>query len=455
MVLRIRELPRPPLAVTKLGEADYINLGNGETKSNLDSPLILNQAMGEQRHSLCIDETHGRPPYQTGGPLFISHVDAPVYPTGYCSVVSKSGVLQPGPATYNFVEGDGSDWRSRYSGSFLLSTNNSLGWLAHTPVQKNQNEGLLNPDMSDLGSRAYNRLRPKPSKAGLFQTIVEGRDLPRTLKTTAQGFSTLWNSLGGRASGWKQLPSEVGNQYVNAQFGWKPFVKELKDTSHLILNFSSEVDKLKKSNGQWRRRRFTEDAVVNEQVIHSVVGGSNNFGCTPFMDSFLWVVPNSATFTITLQEMSRVWYEGVFAQYLPEFDDSLMSGHPAIAGVAQAIDLFGLNINPVNIYRVMPWTWCADWFVNIGDNIQSFQDLFNNQIASKYFYIMREAWRRLKYRITFTTYDGQTHDLNWFAGWNTKVRLVGESNFGFSLSPDGLSDAQLAIIGALGLGRLR
>lgn len=463
-MIRIRRKPASPLVTSQIGQVDYICLTPGSnSRSFLSGPIKIYAQLGDGRESLCLDENHGsKPPYQVGGPLYLSSLQRPILPQGGGSFLSKPGSLPPGAATHNGF--DGSDWRARYTGSFVLAPAYSDIWKASKPIEESDHATLgLNPDnMADLGPRAYARLRPKVVKAGMFQTLIESRDVPKTVRTSMKGAADLWLSLTKRRDlmpryaaeqakkAWKRAPGKASDQFVNLQFGWMPLVKDTRDMCDLIINFPEYVSRQQSVNGKWVQRKFKEDEVISEEVFQDTTGTSNF--CSPAFGSD-YVVPNSGRLTVVSQTVTRIWYEGSFRQYYPEFDKSLMAGHPAIEKVAQALRLSGLEVNPVNVYKVLPWTWAVDWFVNVGENLQALQDLATDAVVSRYVYLMRHTFRRVVYRVKWSTFDGQTPSLEFEGRHDVKFRKGAQSPFGFTLLGGGLSAKQVAILGALGISR--
>jgi len=469
-MLRIRRKPPSPKTMQVIGHLDYVCLTPGsDSRSFLSSPIPVSAEVSDGITSVCIDENHGviskGSSYDVGGPLHISRVQAPVSVSASTTILSKAGVLPPGAATHNGF--DGSDWRIRYTGAFALTTNQwGDGWATIAPSGRNEYHPIVDPDnLPDLGARAYNRLRPKVAKVSAFQTLAEIGETPEMLKTSAKGLADFWRGLTYRkdlmpryeaerqARNWRRLPGKASDHFLNHAFGWVPFVKDLRDIVDLMLNSSKYVAQMKRSNGEWVQREFHEDVVEERTVIYNDTGRYMN-QCTPAMNSSAWVQPGTGYYRITRERVTRVWYAGSFKQYLPEFDDSLMSGHPNLQELAQAVRLYGLDVNPVNIYKVMPWTFALDWFVNVGENLQVLQDMATDAVVSRYLYLMREAREHFVYECGWTCYDGQVVNLTWVAGRDVKRREVAGSPFGFTLLGSGLSTKQLAILGALGISRV-
>lgn len=403
------------------------------------------------KYDYCHGENHPGPPYLEGSDLLIIHFDSPWVKSSEVDVWSKPYNVSTSGQYFDTTP----EWTGRndYRGSFFpyiapgfdnLGPSEAIIYDQLTPSWVND------PDMSDLGSRAYNKLRPKIEDAGVFQTIFEWRDIPTTLKTTSEGFHDAWKALGGQR-GRTLSPSGLANQFLNYQFGWRPFIKDLRQTFDVISNFRAKVSQLEKMNRTDIKRRWSEEVVLSDTKVY-VDSGPTNF-CDPSLG--YEQINGNGIYEIRRQKMERVWYQGTFTMYLPEFDRDLDTGYQLLDDVNRMSTLLGANINPSNLYAVTPWSWLVDWFFGVGDNVRRWQDLASQRVVAKSVYLMRTAYERYEFRSRWT--DGaKAHniDLKWYRSVETKRRELGKSPFGFTRPPGGLSGTQLAILGSLGLTRL-
>lgn len=433
-------------------------LGNGNHAENLPfgnvpAPQTATTGLGEE--SICFDELHGKPPYNTGGPLFIKKTIVPIGVQGRGSYRSIVGFPPHGGATRR-PDGPGCQWQATYDGGFTYGSPNVFTLPGESISSPEDYDGFSNPnDLSDLGSRAYNRLRPRPQKADIMQSLLELREVPRMLKTTAQGFHTSYKALGGDLSGWRQTPKGVSDQFLNASFGWKPFLGDLGTTIDVLRNADDYFAEYAKNNNRFMQRTFHEDEIRSEQVIVNNVGGNSNL-CTPLWSVGLpnpWIVPNSVHHRIVRQRLTRVWYKGSFKYYKPEYNNVGNSGFPALDKARKMMGQLGLGISPTTLYRVTPWTWMIDWFVNVGDNVQRFEDSLTGTVVSKYFYLMRETIDQYLITINWKMIQGGEVSCSWTRSVTCKRRVGSDDHFSFSLLPQSLSGMQLAILAALGISQ--
>jgi len=423
---------------------------------------------GVQEDRVSIDENHGHPPYRTGGPLCLYKLIRPTYVNGQASITGKTL-----PVGFNYGGGTvkvGEDWRLTYNGGFTLSLSglpSDLGTAeTYRPSGLDSHHSELDPDdLTDLGNRAYGLLRPKIEKASLTQSLAEIGSVPSMLKTTLSPFHNLWKSLGGGtgsrrkaltpdlSGAWKQVPARVSDQFLNVQFGWAPALSDLNNVISTVYNISDLMAKAVENNDRWVSRRFYEDIIESSSVVYSSQGVSSNM-CNPPLNTVQVVQPNSGSLVVTLRQVTRVWYKGQFKRYRPEFDMSSYYPHPALRAAQQAATLLGLRVNPTTLYRVMPYSWLADYFGSFTSSLQRLEDEITGEVVSRSFYLMRQTFKRYEYRVKFATFDGQAHDITWYKEASVKRRVGAENAFGFSASPGGLTGMQYAILGALGTSRV-
>lgn len=405
------------------------------------------------------DEVHPGPPFLSGGPFLSVEIVRPEYNV-------------QGQGSYLCSVGHAPGWTFRYDGGFYDPT-----WVAgldEIPESEYNSIGStfssLYPDLTDLGSGAYARLRPKLSNAGLGQAIAEMRDLPKMLSTTSRGFSSIWNGIrntfdttrGAAAASrfrlkgdvrryGRQAPKAASDQFLNQQFGWVPFLGDLMSVYDTYQNARKLKAQISRDNGSWIKRRRVDHKLESQQVVYH---RTDHPGCQPYGYPFTTMYDaTSFDYSVTLLETTEVWYEGQFKYYRPEFDWDSDKSKGLIAALRREMAIYGADLDPVLVWKVTPWSWLADWFTNAGDAIQRAQDWATDQLVSKYFYLMHRRRRFFVLNARFKTIDGKQHSYFWFRSADIKRRMVADSPFEFSLDGGDLSPRQLAILGALGISR--
>lgn len=428
------------------------NERNGWTSSGTPVQQFFAPGISEK----CFDTIREGPPYNGGGPLFLVRVTEPSGIAG-AGKIYPAGAYSQGPANYPLPGHFQDDWRSGYMGSFVhtgLPDVVSIGgkWL----TKPSDYHATLNPDdLSGLGSRAYGRLRPKVEVAGLGQAIAEAKDVPRMLKTSAKGFHEVWKSLSPRnAADASRLmsPKSATEQFLNYQFGWKPFLKDVGDMYDLVTNYTNHLTRTTGKNDKWQKRRFFEDTVSTSKVVENFTRSKNHVLFRTYLAPAIGSnTCQSVSVKITRETVTRYWYEGSFKYYRPEFDES-SDMHPRVRAARQFLTLAGANVSPSLIYKVTPWSWLLDWFSSVGDSVQRIEDMITGQVVTRYMYLMRETYDRYVYQ-TEHVFPNTRIACTSYQEVRVKRRVDGSGLYGFQGSPRSLSATQLGILAALGLSR--
>jgi hypothetical protein len=395
------------------------------------------------------DETHGAPPYKSGGPF------------KRIKIIS----CQPfGASLYRgtFFKLDGS---RKYTGGFNMP--DTVGWgggMVISPYTTTlSNSSPLFPTMSGIGDKAWSATKPKLEKAGAAVFLAELRDLPGMLKTTSKGFHDIWNGLSKpssaigfsswkpEASRWQMQPKAAADQFLNHQFGWKPFLSDMNkfidtyhDTAKIIQGLSDE-------NGQWVRRRAT----LKSDTVTTIYGQGTGIPGWLFPDATFnsgWLT-GPATYSLRDEVTTNVYGVGKFRYYRPEFDRELPDYLSTLNAVKRRMTIYGLRVSPSNIYKATPWTWAIDWISNVGTYVDRVNDILVDSIAAQYFYCCQSVYVKRVWEVSLPFNTGTVH-LKFQRIIDTKERVEGTGPFGFNLTLANLTPRQIAIAGALGITRL-
>lgn len=400
-------------------------------------------AIGFER---CWDEVHPGPPYLTGGPFLSVKATLPHHT-----------ILGKGVYNGNAHQLNANDWAYwSYTGGFgdpYFGLTDSIALDEYVNAGKVLTNASLYPTLTPLASEAYNRLRPEIEHGGLGLALAEAREIPRMMKTTAEGFHTMWKSVGGNpSSSYKRMrPKKAADHYLNTQFGWVPFLGDFAKFYDVYLNSGKYIRQLTKDNNTWVRRHRSDKKIESETVLAT----TPQRRCNPsdlgveFGELFH---PTTAS-QLILRESTMVWYEGSFKYYRPEFDGSKDWYNTSYGDIHRHLTLLGARINPSLIYNATPWTWLVDWFTNVGDTVQRASDSATDSIVSKYMYLMHHKIRELVVKVQLYPRHSGVVNVEWSRKFDIKRRVSADSPYGFSLSPDALSGRQLSILGALGLSR--
>lgn len=453
----------PPLPRTFYGDRKGNVIGAGQklgmlneyqANGNLLQSTQLN-ATGSPKRSLaierCWDEIHPGPPYRDGGNFAIVKM-----------LVPSSGVVGSGTYTSKGNPAFAGKARVEYVGNFCFSSYNpgSISYEEYLGIGPDLPWAPQEfPSLGGYELQAWDRIRPRIEKASIPQFTYELRDLSRSFQTSCQGFKDLWHLSGGAEGKVYMLPGKAADHFLNHNFGWVPFVKDLMKFYEVWERSEDYIKDAMRRNGQWTKRKALVDQSFEDvRLYHDYVsllmpgiGDSRIFQIqeTPQHDIF------SGQTEVRSRETKRVWAEGKFYQYRPEFDEKLLSKFPSDwSKTKQLLQLYGVRINPSTLYKITPWSWLIDWFVGIGRNIDIWSNSILDSVAAKYAYLMCHETKQIVMTTSLHFWSG-TANFSRVYNLETKVRAEMQSPYGFNLGWQNLSAKQLAILTALGIKRRR
>jgi hypothetical protein len=248
----------------------------------------------------------------------------------------------------------------------------------------------------------------------------------------------------------------VGSDYLNVQFGWIPF---LKDLQAIAMALSRASYKLNAIQGVPIRRHFGSTRVQDQRQFDNarldlMVGPRFNAASTvrkiegnnPLTEA---LVLNVGTGTVLQTTESKMTFVGSYVTLLPkQFDDS--------SYISRLNQLMDLSITPAVLWQLSPWSWFVDWFLDIQTSIESNLLAGDENLLIHYAYASQKVvYRQLIWGVpSITNWKGPSglHAVTEA----TYYRRIRANPYGFSVGPfGGLSNSQLAILGALGLSKKR
>ena len=411
-----------PLPICGTGYYDlYYPYGDGPWTNPRNQWMALYGGPYPSNVEVCLDELHPGPPYKTGGPLDKYELVTDQF-ENKCPV-------------------DVSNYMYRYAGEHL-PTRWPTSYLDHGTMPSLEGDSTWG-DASQFGAAGWKKFRPTKPKAGLGVFLGEIRETPRMLKTTAKGFHDVWKRMGGRGTG-PMGPKAAANHFLNTQFGWFPFLRDLRDFYYVTKNLDKHLKQVRRDNGKWIRRR---GSVSREQNVEVLVNDSNIIGLFPAMSSYLYTTSNYGSRIVTRKFTQRAWFEGAFKYWIPGNPESW---HWKLKAVSM---LYGIQPNPSVLWNLTPWSWLVDWCSSVGDVLDNLSSIAYDGLCAKYAYVMATTEQEVRYEGTSNYLTGPV-TAQWFARITRKSRAKA-SPFGFGLSSTSFSAKQWAILSALGLTRLR
>lgn len=329
-----------------------------------------------------------------------------------------------------------------YAGTGLNSVHN--GTISRIPT-------FPSGEVTAFAQQAYARVAPTSVVFDAANFLGELRErLPHLGLETLKDSSRFFRSL--------------GSDYLNVEFGWKPFIRDLINAAKAIETATRELPQ----QGQRVHRRYSVPTIETNGSTTSFgqfdvdlrAGQSFPVGLIPtgfpipskvmgYQTPFNSSVSNlqySSDYAAKRVTKDR-WFEGEFSSFYPlDFDPS---------DYFKRLDvLVNTDVTPEVLWNLTPWTWLVDWNLRIGDSISANQLRANDLLVMHYGYAME----RSVYTTTTSLYGptlnvGDTTPLRASSIIRTTRKLRIRANpYGFTVGgTSGLSASQLAILAALGL----
>jgi len=400
----------------------------GQASAQLKNPLLSGE--------ITYDELHKGPPYTSGGDFVNVKVDLPAKQVmGIGNYKGNTDVTYYGIGTGPVIYQGGFSPMGVYDGWNIPSMVNGPNYI---------------PSTTEWELLAYKRTKPKLQKADAMIFTAEARDIPRMLRTTARTMYSTWSTMGGRETGRLMQPKTVADNFLNHQFGWVPFLSDIRKLYRTHQNAEAIKRQLTRNNDRWTTRKVVLDTSTDTNIW----GYGNGMSVEPagYYIGTLFDTGASPTWELKEEIRSVVSAVGSYKYYRPEFDKDLPDYNSAWSSMQRDLTMYGARISPSNVYRATPWTWLVDWFSDFGDNIDTMTDIIQDSVAARYLFVMKHSQREQVFTQTLPFSSGHV-SLKWSATMEGKIRKQAATPYGFGLSWNLLSPTQIAILAALKIMR--
>jgi hypothetical protein len=392
---------------------DYFDwISEGSPHSGEDYRIMLGS------HREIWDENHGRDwkrQMPSGGPLDLR--------------IQIQSRLQAQDVTIYRPNGlPGSTKGKAYSGKLTASMEPDDG-LFHTTAQATA---------ESAGATLYKQARPARPLFNTLNAFYELKDVPGMLKDQYERL--LFSGPRGWAGG-----------YLSYQFGWKPLLSDTMGFVSMHFDLKKAYEQLLRDEGKAVRRSSGFPPTEESYLKYEDVPGYNSFEQGFVTQTYA----SEPTRTCKVTKGQRVYFRGRFRYSLPPGPRDWQWKARILA------KLYGLNPKPDVIYRAIPWTWLADWFGNFGDVLANISGGVEDNLSSDYAYVMCHKWQKTALTASGTFYSANSYESPVIPVTSTteqwlehKVRVPADP-FGFAIKENEFSLTQHAILGALGLNKLR
>lgn len=367
--------------------------------------------------------------------------------------VSSSSLSPQATTTVTSVFGN---QKTVYTGGLGYNPVNFLDPISPTVYQQGGSPNLkansFVTDTSGLESRAFTSIMPKVEKVSAVNALYEFKDIPGMLQQTARFFKDIFVQEVGIKYAKENIlmPNRVAGDYLNVQFGWIPFCKDISAMADYLLFSKQYLEDITHGNNAWIKRKGTLANVTTRTKLGKVYTA----GCEPQLSQLCDVRSIDGNLCngvceVWSEETILCWAEGAFKYYRPEFDINLPYYGTTVAAVNRHLTASGLRLTPYHVWKAIPWSWAVDWFSNVGRIIEANDAQTIDGMVTKYLYLMHHHLRKITSFHTYFFHQGAT-SLTTSRFIDVKQRQSGFSPYGFVLGGD-LSATQWSILAALGL----
>ncbi|DAD50318.1 TPA_asm: maturation protein [ssRNA phage Zoerhiza.4_2] len=368
------------------------------------------------------NQTHGRLFKGDVGGDFVMTRRYAVGMTSTATLVGTSGPINSRPVSVY-----------TYTGPLLPIPPSDMVW----PSQANSTDNQLN----NLGTVAIARCSPSNPTANvtvfLGELLTEG--IPKATFQILKGLASMTHRQRRRA---------LGGDYLNVQFGWVPFLSDLRSIANAVLHADKVLRDYERGSGKLTRRRYE---FPSSRKVVSILDYPSRTPWGPGAGA-LYLSPSVFGKVYRTEELlQKQWFSGAFTWYVPP-PDSLRNDMARQCILARK--LLGILPTPDAVWNLAPWSWMIDWFITSGDVLANWTDwAIDNQVLY-YGYVMEHTVHSHTY-----TYAGPT-GFKSVGPRPFDVKLVVETKirrkatpYGFGFNMKGLTARQLAILAALGLNK--
>jgi hypothetical protein len=162
-----------------------------------------------------------------------------------------------------------------------------------------------------------------------------------------------------QAGFWKSYPKHAGDAFLNFKFGWQSLMQAIEQMSSIPPKISKRVNYL--LTRQYQNSNF-----------HSLTTGSTKLSVSPFTSGAYvpkWEHPDltreNTGSPLSIPEGRAYWQLRCTINafvILPPIEEVKLKKK-------LIVDLLGVNVEPRDIYDLIPWTWLLDWFNGLGDYV--------------------------------------------------------------------------------------
>lgn len=301
--------------------------------------------------------------------------------------------------------------------------------------------------LSTFAQQAYNRTAPTAVVFDAAQFLGELRK--GLLELAPTGAATFKEFIGAKYLGW--------------EYGWKPTILDAQNFGKALgLATQQLASEGKRVHRSYRLpdayRTGARTGTASPQVLSGTFGvldsaARNKLPIAPLSSSFQ---AGTASYDLHKSWVRRRWFEGEFTSFYP-------LGFDPTNYFDRLDQLIKVKPTASTAYQLTAFSWLVDWWLHLEDTIAANEKVANDLLVMHYGYAMEETISTtvLSYKttvkpgtaaLTYTNFP----DRGEYVGRTMRKRRLRANPYGFRVGGgDALSVGQLAILGALGLTKLK
>lgn len=309
---------------------------------------------------------------------------------------------------------------------------------------------LTQAEIRTLGARAISASAPTAPSAGLATAMGElvNDGLPRL-----PGLQFLDNLGKNPVAKSKKTYRSVGaGEFLNLTFGIAPLVADIQKMIRSLQSATKQARQLKRDSGKQVRRTFRfpeERTIVHGTVVPYVGSGTVLYNVTNGLTRP--VNPSqydSQEVSLSTLQTRNVYFKGAFTYYFA--DDKSVWGR--IEGYEQILNkLLGTRLNAEVAWNLLPWSWLADWFADLGTIFSNASRLSEDGLVLRYGYLMSHTVTEEHHTALNIEFNNGAHGPFTTILRRESKERVKALPFGFGISVEEFTPRQWAILTALGV----
>jgi len=229
------------------------------------------------------------------------------------------------------------------------------------------------PTIDEFASLAKNAMMPSLSDGNsLLNFLFELRDFkylgrgiidrfwnrsPQTRIGVDGIIDTLWDAFGQKP--WASRPQNMSSAYLSWKLAWQPFYNDCKALYQKIISIKRRIQEFERRANQPQQRYYGKTYEVDP------IGGSYQSNWTDWSDYGMYALQRRTKKVETGTNKVRLT---ATMRYRYELPPELKSLDGALSAY---LDVLGINGNPAIIWNAIPFSFVVDWFVNVGEFLES------------------------------------------------------------------------------------